>query len=408
MIFRGSKVIICGISESVRADKLSSLISTNGGTIERVVKPVAAIFARSRIVAPLPDDVTHLLVGSTIKSYTALVSAIHTDSIPAGSKVLRIDWVSDSISAGRALPEEAYVLQFDSEAKSAIETVNGVQASNTDDDNVLKKARRDDPQLEESGYESLPRHATASVSGLWRTVPMGDGWDLIYATNGGGPASAMCKIHREKREYSGVVAFDLDGTLIQTKSGAKFATNHSDWKFFHASVPTKLRSLYDEGKYVVIISNQGGVGKFKNQTPDSLKKKLAAIIEAIGCPIDFICSFLKDDFRKPGIASWSYISSRSLQTSPSSSSSSSSDGEVRALYVGDAAGRPAHRGRPKDFASTDLEFALGIGAEVCNSFLIMILPVLRLWLIYLRYFFLMISVFDTRGLLPRLDGTDPL
>jgi DNA 3'-phosphatase len=364
MIFEGLKVVICGVSESIRADRLSSLISTNGGVVERAVKPVAAIFARSQRLSPLPNDVTHILVGSAIKNYNALVSLINTDTIPAGSKVLRVEWVSDSITAGMVLPEDTYTYVLDFDSKKAIETENEVHVS-TEDNRLLKKARRDHP--EESHDDRLAQGAIAispSPKSPWRTAPMGDGWDLIYCNNAGGPPSAMCKIHRGKIECSQIVAFDLDGTLINTKSGAKFATNHNDWKFFHASVPEKLRSLHEEGTYVVIVSNQGGVGKFKNLTTDSLKRKLNAIIEAIGCPVDIFCSFLKDEFRKPGVASWSYISSRSLQL-PSASTS-----EARTLYVGDAAGRPAHRGRPKDFASTDLEFAQGIGAEVCKFFIV--------------------------------------
>lgn len=44
-----------------------------------------------------------------------------------------------------------------------------------------------------------------------------------------------------------VAAFDLDGTLITTKSGNTYARNESDWKWWHTSVPQKMKSLHNEG-----------------------------------------------------------------------------------------------------------------------------------------------------------------
>ena len=38
-----------------------------------------------------------------------------------------------------------------------------------------------------------------------------------------------------------------DGTLISTKSGRVFPRDIYDWKFFHATVPRRLRELYEEG-----------------------------------------------------------------------------------------------------------------------------------------------------------------
>lgn len=355
MIFQGIKVAICGVAESVRAERLSALVSSNGGTVERVVRPVAAVFAKARKPVPLPEDVTHVLVGNKIGTLADLYISVNSNTIPAESRVLKVEWVSDSVSAGTALPDETYRLDLIiSNAPRVNERDEGRELR--EDGGSLKRARHE--SAESGSHDSTTTASSGGAAFPWRTAPMGDGWDLIYPTTGG-PASALCRIQRDRREYSEVVAFDLDGTLIQTKSGAKFATNHNDWKFFHASVPTKLRSLHEEGKYVAIVSNQGGVGKFKNLTVDSLKRKLTLISEAIGCPVDIICSFLKDDFRKPGIASWRYLNSRSIASSASIS---------RTLYVGDAAGRPAHKGRPKDFASTDLDYALSIQAEVAVSF----------------------------------------
>lgn len=51
-----------------------------------------------------------------------------------------------------------------------------------------------------------------------------------------------------------VAAFDFDSTLIQTASGKKFASDAQDWKWWHTSVPTKLRKMYhEEGQVASVI-----------------------------------------------------------------------------------------------------------------------------------------------------------
>ncbi len=52
--------------------------------------------------------------------------------------------------------------------------------------------------------------------------------------------------------------FDVDGTLVETKSGATFRKTADDWKWLpHRLI--KLHSLYEQGARVAIASNQGGV-----------------------------------------------------------------------------------------------------------------------------------------------------
>ena len=45
---------------------------------------------------------------------------------------------------------------------------------------------------------------------------------------------------------SAIVAFDLDGTLITTKSGASFPRSRSDWTWLSTQVPRRLRQLRDQ------------------------------------------------------------------------------------------------------------------------------------------------------------------
>jgi bifunctional polynucleotide phosphatase/kinase len=52
-----------------------------------------------------------------------------------------------------------------------------------------------------------------------------------------------------------VAGFDMDSTLIKTKSGKTFGTTPTDWVWWHPSVKPKLESLAKEGYKLVIFTN---------------------------------------------------------------------------------------------------------------------------------------------------------
>lgn len=166
-----------------------------------------------------------------------------------------------------------------------------------------------------------------------------------------------------------VAAFDLDDTLVKTKSGTKFARNADDWTWWHKDVPEKLQSWISEhpSGILVIFTNQGGV---TNNAPPAkpsvsltkLLDRLHAIAVALaplpliiyaatkrssadtklgrGSPLD-----LHTRFRKPGPGMWEHLVKEQLNGNP----------PKEAFYVGDAAGRKG------DFADTDKAFAATIG-----------------------------------------------
>lgn len=56
-----------------------------------------------------------------------------------------------------------------------------------------------------------------------------------------------------------IAAFDMDSTLIDTKSGIKFGRGPNDWKWWNDLV-TKVLKKYAEDKYILVIfTNQGAV-----------------------------------------------------------------------------------------------------------------------------------------------------
>ena len=53
-----------------------------------------------------------------------------------------------------------------------------------------------------------------------------------------------------------IASFDIDGTIITTKSGNTFAKNIDDWKFLYDSIPSMLASYHQQGYKIVFFSNQ--------------------------------------------------------------------------------------------------------------------------------------------------------
>jgi bifunctional polynucleotide phosphatase/kinase len=155
-----------------------------------------------------------------------------------------------------------------------------------------------------------------------------------------------------------LIAFDIDGTIITTKSGKTFAQNPSDWKFLYDSIPKKLEEHYNNGAYLAFITNQNGVQK-GHLTLNELVTKMQSILSKINAPIDIICSLEDDYYRKPATGSLDFILQHRFH-----STYKLVHGTIPMMYVGDAAGRPKTAMTPKDFSASDYKFALNAGINV--------------------------------------------
>jgi bifunctional polynucleotide phosphatase/kinase len=144
------------------------------------------------------------------------------------------------------------------------------------------------------------------------------------------------------KTYS-IAGFDLDYTLIKTKSGNVFPKDSNDWILFDPIVKDKLTELAnDSDKLIVIFSNQKGLGKF--MTVDEFKSKINSIQNMLKVKFIFMGSLEDDIYRKPRIGMWDFLKEKSGFKIKKSKS----------FYVGDMAGRP------KDKYDTDIKFALNL------------------------------------------------
>ncbi|MBX9691584.1 MAG: DNA 3'-phosphatase, partial [Cyanobacteria bacterium] len=172
-----------------------------------------------------------------------------------------------------------------------------------------------------------------------------------------------------------VASFDMDGTLINPKSGAKFPKSRSDWMWFHDSVAPKLKKLHADGHRIVIFTNQAGVEKkqvderdlmvcffpfndccFQQKKKKKKKGKIFDLVEELQVPMQVVMSCASDHYRKPHMAMWDYfVNNLNHGVRP-----------TEAFYCGDAAGRLTGWKTPKtkrDFSCSDRKFASNCGMQ---------------------------------------------
>jgi bifunctional polynucleotide phosphatase/kinase len=149
-----------------------------------------------------------------------------------------------------------------------------------------------------------------------------------------------------------VAAFDMDQTLIQVKSGAKFPRNKDDWKWMCPEVPTIIREAILAGFQIVIMTNQAGIQSGSQAAEDILMKiddiaaHLAGPEVPAQVPILAMVATSKDMYRKPSPILWNlFIQKLNQNVIPGPES----------YFVGDAAGRSG------DHSAADRCFAHNAG-----------------------------------------------
>jgi bifunctional polynucleotide phosphatase/kinase len=120
-------------------------------------------------------------------------------------------------------------------------------------------------------------------------------------------------------------------------------------------VPGTLRKLYREDGYrLVVISNQGGISlkpdpkapKAHQNKLSTFKTKVAAVFNQLDLPVSIYAATEKDIFRKPRTGMWKELL-EDYDIDPADLDLEHS------IFVGDAGGRSAGGGKPKDFSCSD-------------------------------------------------------
>lgn len=89
-----------------------------------------------------------------------------------------------------------------------------------------------------------------------------------------------------------------------------FPVDRYDWKFFHPDIVQKLRKLWSEENYkIVVFTNQNGLGK-SVQTSAKTKEfqlKVEKVVEELKIPVQVFAATQQDIFRKPAPGMWNVL-----------------------------------------------------------------------------------------------------
>eukprot|EP01125_Pyxidicula_operculata_P021644 TRINITY_DN845_c0_g4_i1.p1 TRINITY_DN845_c0_g4~~TRINITY_DN845_c0_g4_i1.p1 ORF type:complete len:419 (+),score=124.86 TRINITY_DN845_c0_g4_i1:858-2114(+) len=200
----------------------------------------------------------------------------------------------------------------------------------------------DDDDLEESEGEEQEDEEEAGDSSSLKVTDLGN---YVYVLDSA-----------DLKGSTKIASFDMDGTLIEPKSGRKFPTGRSDWRWWNDSVPTKLKSLYEQQYKIVIFTNQGGIEKGKQKRAD-ITGKIQDLAAELGFPIQAFIAGAENNYRKPFTTMWELLESKYNKDEKIDMSAS--------FYCGDAAGRKKDwkKGAKKDFSCSDRKFAANVGIK---------------------------------------------
>ncbi|KAH6639531.1 polynucleotide kinase 3 phosphatase-domain-containing protein [Boeremia exigua] len=189
-------------------------------------------------------------------------------------------------------------------------------------------------------------------------------WRIVKNSLLIGRQNTVTAVQASRSPRRRIAAFDFDSTLVTTASGKRFGRDASDWKWWHSSVPGKLRQLHEEGYLLAIISNQGGISlkpdpktvKSDQKRLADFKSKVSAVFSQLDLPVSLYAATGRDEYRKPRVGMW-----RELLEDYDLEDVESVDLE-ESFFVGDAGGREAVSGTSvKDHSCVDRDFASNIG-----------------------------------------------
>uniref|UniRef100_T1J499 PNK FHA domain-containing protein n=1 Tax=Strigamia maritima TaxID=126957 RepID=T1J499_STRMM len=163
-------------------------------------------------------------------------------------------------------------------------------------------------------------------------------------------------VSKDLTSSNSICGFDLDGTIIRTKSGKVFPKDFDDWKILCPEVKSKLKKLHDNHSKIVFFTNQKSLGQLQGSIV-GFKRKIENIVKELNLPIQVFVSMGNGIYRKPALGMWEHLLERANDDIPVNLNDS--------FYVGDAAGREAKwaLGKKKDFSVSDRLFAINAGLK---------------------------------------------
>lgn len=100
--------------------------------------------------------------------------------------------------------------------------------------------------------------------------------------------------------------FDLDDTLITSKSNSRHLKDAEDWQFKYPSVPEILKALENSGYVVCVVTNQLGVSQGHLEL-SLFRKVIEAVLSRLQISAYVLAATDDDEFRKPAIGAFEHL-----------------------------------------------------------------------------------------------------
>lgn len=144
----------------------------------------------------------------------------------------------------------------------------------------------DSSSITESSVQML-----MSDTSSWEEI---DGGELYVFTSKGTKSSKK------------IAAFDMDGTLIKTKSGKVHPVDTHDWQIAFTNISQKFKELLTYDFKIVILSNQAPIGNGRVKIED-FKLKIENIVSKLDVPIEAYLATGRSIYRKPATGMWKIL-----------------------------------------------------------------------------------------------------
>mmetsp|Transcript_20548 Transcript_20548/g.57281 ORF Transcript_20548/g.57281 Transcript_20548/m.57281 type:complete len:356 (-) Transcript_20548:459-1526(-) len=213
------------------------------------------------------------------------------------------------------------------------------EASESEEEQPKKKgAAKKAPATKKPKKEDKPKPAK-----ITETTVLDDGWTAQ-------PPSLLYRDFDSRKDASKIAAFDFDGTMVTTKSGAEFPRDGNDWRFINKDVPQKMKQYSDEGYRIAIFSNQNAVkSALSGAASEKVRMRVSQALKQAGVQAVVLLATQKDNLRKPEAGMWNFLCEHlSPDAKPDPKAS---------FFVGDAS-HPDHK-----VGDSDREFANAVGMQ---------------------------------------------
>jgi DNA 3'-phosphatase len=167
--------------------------------------------------------------------------------------------------------------------------------------------------------------------------------------------STNCPVKKNAGGNATLLLFDVDGTLVTSKKGRRYALDADDWIFL-GDVPKVLNEFKEAGWTIALVSNQADWSKKTDQIRGKFESILSELEEANGwTPWLLLATGAKDtEYRKPGRGLYDLLLQKLELTEDTV-------GDKR--MIGDAAGKEESSFPPYQWSDSDSKFAKAIGAD---------------------------------------------